>query len=103
MERMTPQEIITLTTVVITAVLTVAGFVIGRLTGKHTEGKAEGVIQSDLGYVKSSLDDIKRGQQEQAQKSEVQHLEVISRLTSVEASAKQAHKRIDRIEEVIDK
>ncbi|NLK40370.1 MAG: hypothetical protein GX303_09070 [Clostridiales bacterium] len=40
------------------------------------------------------MDDIKRKQEKQEQ----QHIEVISRLTAVEASAKQAHKRIDTIE-----
>ena len=46
------------------------------------------------GYIKSGVDDIKRKQEKQEQ----QHIEVISRLTAVEASAKQAHKRIDTIE-----
>ncbi|MDR2513734.1 MAG: hypothetical protein LBD02_00815 [Christensenellaceae bacterium] len=62
------------------------------------EGGAKGAsIMSDLGYIKSSVDDIKRKQEKQDEKQEVQHLEVISRLTTVEASAKQAHKRIDDI------
>lgn len=57
-------------------------------------GKKDGVVLTELGYIKSGVDDIKRKQEKQEQ----QHIEVISRLTAVEASAKQAHKRIDTIE-----
>ena len=66
---------------------------------KHTdyagEGKKDGVVLTELGYIKSGVDDIKRKQEKQEQ----QHIEVISRLTAVESSVKQAHKRIDAIEE----
>ena len=58
------------------------------------DGKKDGVVLTELGYIKSGVDDIKRKQEKQEQ----QHIEVISRLTAVEASAKQAHKRIDTIE-----
>lgn len=56
-------------------------------------GAKNASIMSDLGYIKASVDDIKRKQEKQ----DAQHLEVISRLTAVEASAKQAHRRIDTI------
>lgn len=58
------------------------------------EGKKNGVVLTELGYIKSGVDDIKRKQERQDE----QHVEVISRLTAVEASAKQAHKRLDRLE-----
>ncbi len=50
---------------------------------------------TEIGYIKSGIDDIKAEQREQ-RNTNTQFLE---RLTAVEASAKQAHKRIDRIEE----
>ena len=55
------------------------------------DGKKDGVVLTELGYIKSGVDDIKRKQEKQEQ----QHIEVISRLTAVEESAKQAHHRID--------
>jgi len=61
-----------------------------KLDDTH-EGKKDGAVLTELGYIKSGVDDIKRRQEKQEQ----QHIEVISRLTAVEASAKQAHKRID--------
>jgi transposase len=45
-------------------------------------------------YIKSGIDDIKKKQEKQDE----QHIEIVSRLCSVEASAKQAHKRIDSLE-----
>lgn len=62
------------------------------------DGKQNGTVLTEIGYIKSGIDDIKRKQERQDEKQESQHIEVISRLTSVEASAKQAHKRIDRLE-----
>ena len=50
------------------------------------EGKKGGVVLTELGYIKSGVDDIKRKQEKQDE----QHIEVISRLTAVESSAKQA-------------
>jgi len=54
-------------------------------------GKKDGVLLTEIGYIKSGVDDIKRKQEKQ----DAQHIEVITRLTAVEASSKQAHKRID--------
>lgn len=58
------------------------------------EGQEVGTMLTELGYIKSGVDDIKAEQKEQRKTN----VEFITRLTAVEASAKQAHKRIDRIE-----
>ena len=57
------------------------------------EGKATGTQMSDIGYIKSGVDDIKAELKDQRKTN----LEVVSRLTAVEESTKQAHKRIDEI------
>lgn len=62
------------------------------------DGKQDGVILTEIGYIKSGVDDIKRKQERQDEK----HIETITRVTAVEASAKQAHYRIDRIDDIID-
>lgn len=54
-------------------------------------GLSDGVVLTEIGYIKSGIDDIKRKQDAQ----EARHLEVISRLTAVEGAARQAHKRLD--------
>lgn len=60
-----------------------------------TEGRQDGVILTEIGYIKSGIDDIKSEQREQRKIN----TEVYSKLSAVETSAKQAHLRIDRIEE----
>lgn len=57
------------------------------------EGKASGAIMSDIGYIKAGVDDIKAEQKEQRK----MNMDIERRLTSVEESAKQAHKRIDEL------
>ena len=67
-----------------------------RTKRKDDEGQGQqlGTIQSDLGYVKAGIDDIKNEQREQRNIN----IALTSRVTAVEESAKQAHKRIDHLE-----
>lgn len=51
--------ILTLTTIVGFA-LSVATFFIGRTTASKADGKQEGQILTELGYIKSGVDDMKR-------------------------------------------
>lgn len=92
-----PPEIITLISVACTilgAAVGVFGFV--RLSRKDTvdRGKADGALLTDVGYIKAGIDDLKRRDDRRDQ----QHIETVTRLTAVEESAKQAHKRIDGLE-----
>jgi hypothetical protein len=58
------------------------------------EGKNTGTILTELGYIKGGIDDVKAEQKEQRKTN----TGFVERLVSVEASAKQAHKRLDSIE-----
>lgn len=58
------------------------------------EGKQDGILLTEIGYIKSNTDSIMRKQEKQDE----QHIQVVERLSAVESSAKQAHHRIDRIE-----
>ena len=60
-------------------------------TDDAEEGKKDGVILTEIGYIKSGVDDIKRKQERQDE----QYVEMVSRITAVEESAKQSHHRID--------
>jgi len=88
-------------TVAASLICTVGGFVIAWLVfgrNKTKDDKAEGAsiatITSDMGYIKSSVDGIDKKLEKQADK----HIELLERVCDVEASAKQAHKRIDSLE-----
>ena len=57
------------------------------------DGRSAGTILSDLGYIKAGVDEIKAEQKDQRKTN----LDIERRLTSVEESTKQAHKRIDEL------
>ena len=89
------------TEAVVGIIVGVGGFIFGLVTffrnkksDDASEGRKDGTILTELGYIKSGVDDIKRKQEKQDE----QNLKFAERLTSVEASAKQAHKRLDAME-----
>ncbi len=64
-----------------------------RKNDDKNEGEKEGIILSELDHIKNTTEDIKR----KLEKKDEQDIEILERLTDVEASAKQAHKRIDQL------
>ena len=75
-------------------VLSYAAFFRNSKQDSKAEGKNDGTILTEIGYIKANTDEIKNEQKEQ-RKVNADHTE---RLAKVEASAKQAHLRIDRME-----
>ena len=78
----------------------IAGIVFGLVTlfrnkkqDDNQQGRESGTVLSDLGYIKAGVDEIKSEQKEQRKTN----IEFITRLTAVEESTKQAHKRIDEL------
>lgn len=78
-------------------IIAVAFGLIGTSFGIYStikkQGNQDGAVMSDIGYIKSGVDDIKRKQEKQDE----QNFLVIQRLSAVEESAKSAHKRIDQL------
>ena len=62
------------------------------------EARMDGQVMSELGYVKSGIDDIKNEMKDQRHTN----MQIAERLSAVESSAKQAHLRIDRMEKHMD-
>lgn len=75
-------------------VLSYAAFFRNSKQDSKAEGKNDGTILTELGYIKGGIDEIKSEQREQRQTNTT----VLSRLASVESSVKSAHHRLDRIE-----
>lgn len=73
-------------------------FVRNRDSDKTKEAKSDATILTELGYIKGGIDDVKAEQREQRKTN----TDFVGRLVSVEASAKQAHKRLDHIEQRMD-
>lgn len=93
-------------TVLISIVTAIGGFMLSyfkfgsdRAKDIQSEGRQDGVMLTELGYIKANTDEIKAEQKEQRTLNN----DFRERLTAVESSAKQAHHRIDRQEERIDR
>lgn len=95
---MTPLEIILTIISVLSSACAItfgyAAFRRGQKKDDKDDGSERGTILAHLGYIQSGVDDIKLEQREQ-RKTNAEYLE---RLVDCEASAKQAHKRIDGVE-----
>ena len=92
-------------TLALSIVGTVTAVVVGTVSTRRNaikdtteDGKHNGIILTELGYIKAGVDDVKAEQREQ-RSINTQHSE---RITAVEESAKQAHKRLDRIQSQIN-
>ena len=73
-------------------------FVRNRDKDRESSVKHDATVLTEIGYIKANTDEIKAEQREQRKTN----MEVVTRLTNVEASAKQAHKRLDHIEKRMD-
>jgi hypothetical protein len=60
--------------------------------------RQSGAMFTDIGYIKSGIDDIKSEQRSQGDKI----FDLSKKVTEVDISAKQAHKRLDTLEHRLD-
>lgn len=72
---------------------------LGYRNGLKKDSNAEGSLRSDVGYIKSSVDDLKL---EQRNFNNL-HYDLAECVAKVETSDKSAHHRIDELGEKIDK
>ncbi len=75
-------------------VISYAAFLRNSKKDSGEEGREAGTVLTELGYIKSGIDDLKTESREQRKIN----TDLITRVTAVEASAKQAHKRLDAME-----
>lgn len=96
MEGVTFLDIVTVVSLIGSGVAIVAAIVNGkRASNKDAaeSAKQSGTVLTEIGYIKSGIDDIKRKQD--AQDKVITDMAVD--IATVKASTKQAHKRIDQI------
>lgn len=94
-------EILTVISVISTVCAIVFGYAAFARNGKKDtadEARADATVLSEIGYIKGGIDDIKAEQREQNKTN----IEILTRLTAVEESAKQAHHRLDRLDGIVD-
>ena len=73
---------------VIGVLLSVASFVIGRTTAAKTSGQEYGVMLTEIGYIKSGVDDMKK----KMEQSDKRYIDLEKRLSKVEEAMKIYHK-----------
>ena len=76
---------------IVGVLLSYAAFARNSKKDSEASGKESGTVLTEIGYIKGGVDRIERKQDER-------YLKMAERVTAVESSAKQAHKRIDRLE-----
>jgi len=87
--------------VIVSAAAAISGIILGWLGRSRTvrqdtaaEASKDARLQADMEYIKRGIDDVRIEQKAQGQRFDA----LAERVTRVEESAKQAHKRIDRLE-----
>ena len=78
----------------VTAAISYLAFSRNKTRDDKSEGQQSGIMMSELGYIKGSIDNVSK----KMDKQDERHIQLVERISSVEASAKQAHKRLDRME-----
>ena len=58
------------------------------------EGKEDGIVLTELGYIKAGVDDLKKDNREMRNEMQTLH----DKVTRLDESCKQAHKRVDKLE-----
>lgn len=94
-------ELLPVISVISTVCAIVFGYAAFARNGKkdtEDEARADATVLSEIGYIKGGIDDIKAEQREQNKTN----IEILTRLTAVEESAKQAHHRLDRLDGITD-
>lgn len=81
---------------IIASAVGICGVVFGFAAWRREESstaRRDGMVLTELGYIKSGIDDIKRKQERQQE----QIVAVTNRLTALEERVRVAHKRIDEL------
>jgi len=88
-------------TAIISAAAAISGIVLGWLGRSRsvrqdtaTEASKDARLQADIEFIKRGVDDLRIEQRAQGKRFD----DLTERVTRVEESAKQAHKRLDRLE-----
>lgn len=74
--------------------LSYLAFIRNKGKDDKNDGQQAGVMLTELGYIKGSVDTINK----KMDKQEERNLELVERMSAVESSVKSAHHRLDRLE-----
>lgn len=72
---------------IIGVLLSVATFFLGRMTAAKTSGQEYGVMLTEIGYIKSGVDDMKK----KMEQSDKRYIDLAERVTALEESMRIYH------------
>lgn len=72
---------------VLGVVLSVGTFFVGRMTAAKTSGQEYGVMLTEIGYIKSGVDDMKK----KMEQSDKRYIDLEKRVTAIEEAMKIYH------------
>lgn len=78
---------ITILISVLGVVLSVGTFFVGRMTAAKTSGQEYGVMLTEIGYIKSGVDDMKK----KMEQSDKRYIDLAERVTAIEEAMKIYH------------
>ena len=90
---MTWVEVLGIVSTICAIVFGYLAFFRNKTKDTQEEAKNDATLLTEIGYIKANTDEIKAEQKEQRKTN----LDFLTRLTAVEESVKQAHKRIDEL------
>lgn len=86
-------DILQIVSMPVSVLIAVLGFMRNSKKDAKDDGAQVATMMSDIGYIKSGVDDVKAEQRTQR----VWNEDMVVRMAKVEASAAQAHKRLDEM------
>lgn len=86
-------DILQIVSMPVSILIAVLGFMKNSKKDAKDDGAQVATMMSDIGYIKSGVDDVKAEQRTQR----VWNEDMVVRMAKVEASAAQAHKRLDEM------
>lgn len=78
---------ITILISILGVVLSVGTFFVGRMTAAKTSGQEYGVMLTEIGYIKSGVDDMKK----KMEQSDKRYIDLAERVTAIEEAMKIYH------------
>ena len=91
---MTIGEVISLAATLCALGISLTALVTARRKDTKADGAQSGTVLTEIGYIKAQMDRLNEALKE----LNARDRDYLERLTAVEASAKQAHKRLDKME-----
>lgn len=86
--------LLTIISVVAAVVFGYIAYIKSKEKDDKSNGKNDGILLTEVGYIKSGIDDIKNKQEKQDER----YIDLSNKVAAVNESVKSAHHRIDKLE-----